>query len=222
MKAKAQKKQAIAEKQAAADKLKREAEDRDWQKGSNQRRQQKEKAALEKQNAREQNRAAKEEARRQDEEMISKMRKPRGKARKAEKAKKKKALNGMGVFALQLKHDAAKKKSEKSQAAAAAATKNMRSVDMLEVRNTNKEEELNLEASGIDGALSVLDLATKTAASDDRHPEKRIKAAFKAFEEAQMAVMREEFPSLKRSQLKDRIWKKWQKSPQNPMNQKAD
>ena len=85
MKAKAQKKQAIVEKQAAADKLRREKEDRDWQKGSNQRRQQKEKAALEKQNAQEQNRAAKEEARRQDEEMISKMRKPRGKARKAER-----------------------------------------------------------------------------------------------------------------------------------------
>lgn len=72
-------------------------------------------------------------------------------------------------------------------------------------------------AQTIDQALAVL--AVKDG--EDRHPEKRMKAAFKAYEEEQLPIMKQEYPSLKLSQLKQMIFKEWQKSPQNPMNQKA-
>lgn len=72
-------------------------------------------------------------------------------------------------------------------------------------------------AQTIDQALAVL--AVKDG--EDRHPEKRMKAAFKAYEEEQLPIMKQEYPSLKLSQLKQMIFKEWQKSPENPMNQKA-
>ena len=53
----------------------------------------------------------------------------------------------------------------------------------------------------------------------DRHPEKRLKAAFKTYEQAQLIIMKVENPSLKLSQLKQIIFKNWQKSPDNPLNQ---
>jgi len=45
-----------------------------------------------------------------------------------------------------------------------------------------------------------------------------MKAAFRAYEERELPLLRREFPSLKRSQLKERLWKLWQKSDENPMN----
>ncbi|KAH6571946.1 hypothetical protein BASA50_006732 [Batrachochytrium salamandrivorans] len=79
-------------------------------------------------------------------------------------------------------------------------------------------------ASGIDGAMDLLSLATKgtDACNNDkleRHPEKRVKSAFAAFEEREMALLKEENPSLRLSQLKQALQKKWKKSPENPMNQ---
>ena len=41
----------------------------------------------------------------------------------------------------------------------------------------------------------------------DRHPEKRVKAAYIKFEEERLAEMRIEFPTLKLSQLKERLFK---------------
>nr|XP_029722773.1 coiled-coil domain-containing protein 124 [Aedes albopictus] len=72
-------------------------------------------------------------------------------------------------------------------------------------------------AQTIDQAIAVLNVKD----GEDRHPEKRMKAAFKAYEDEQLPIMKQEYPSLKLSQLKQMIFKEWQKSPQNPMNQKA-
>lgn len=36
-----------------------------------------------------------------------------------------------------------------------------------------------------------------------------------------MPKLRADFPSLKRSQLKERLWKVWQKSDENPLNQET-
>lgn len=71
-------------------------------------------------------------------------------------------------------------------------------------------------ATNIDEALAVL---SSNDASDDKHPEKRMKAAYKAYEEAELTRMKADNPSLKLSQLKQIIFKNWQKSPENPMNQ---
>lgn len=53
----------------------------------------------------------------------------------------------------------------------------------------------------------------------DKHPEKRMKAAYTAFEEKRLAQLKEEQPTLRLSQLKQLIFKEWQKSPENPLNQ---
>jgi hypothetical protein len=53
----------------------------------------------------------------------------------------------------------------------------------------------------------------------DRHPEKRRKAAWNAFQARRYDEIKAEYPTLKRSQINERIFKEFQKSPENPMNQ---
>lgn len=52
----------------------------------------------------------------------------------------------------------------------------------------------------------------------DRHPERRVKAAYNAFEEARLSILKAENPSLRLTQLKQKIFEEWKKSPDNPMN----
>jgi len=73
-------------------------------------------------------------------------------------------------------------------------------------------------AFGIDETLEQMSQIVKGPGKADRNPEKRRKALFKAYEEREMARLREENPKLKRSQLKERIFEAWKKSPENPMN----
>ena len=54
----------------------------------------------------------------------------------------------------------------------------------------------------------------------DRHPERRLKAAFAAFEEANMPRIKAENHTLRLSQLKQILRKEWMKSPENPLNQR--
>ncbi|KAJ3104283.1 hypothetical protein HDU97_009359 [Phlyctochytrium planicorne] len=80
-------------------------------------------------------------------------------------------------------------------------------------------------ASGIDAALELLDITEKgtevkqTKNLVEKHPEKRMKSAWAAFEEREMVILKEENPGLRLSQLKQLLQKKWKKSPENPMNQ---
>eukprot|EP01053_Blabericola_migrator_P000951 Blabericola_migrator_1__950@NODE_1239_length_5016_cov_82_322287_g838_i0_p3_GENE_NODE_1239_length_5016_cov_82_322287_g838_i0NODE_1239_length_5016_cov_82_322287_g838_i0_p3_ORF_typecomplete_len219_score60_55Ccdc124/PF06244_12/2_7e24_NODE_1239_length_5016_cov_82_322287_g838_i030513707 len=69
-------------------------------------------------------------------------------------------------------------------------------------------------ASGIDAALGQLE-----GEAEDMHPERRRKAAYKAYEEEWIERMKLEHPGLKRSQMKERIFKQWQSAPENPVNQ---
>ena len=55
----------------------------------------------------------------------------------------------------------------------------------------------------------------------DRHPERRMRAAFTAFEEAQLPRLKQENPNMRLSQLKQMLKKEWLRSPDNPMNQRA-
>jgi len=77
-----------------------------------------------------------------------------------------------------------------------------------------------IEASGLSSAIRALDIRTATLPTADRHPEKRRKAAYKAYEEKMMKELREEYPTFKFSQLKQKIFEMWQDAPENPMNQK--
>ncbi|CAO3648092.1 unnamed protein product [Mucor hiemalis] len=53
----------------------------------------------------------------------------------------------------------------------------------------------------------------------EKHPERRFKAAFAAFEERELPNFKRDNPGLRLSQLKELIYKAFQKSPENPFNQ---
>ncbi|ORZ33520.1 hypothetical protein BCR44DRAFT_127808 [Catenaria anguillulae PL171] len=84
-------------------------------------------------------------------------------------------------------------------------------------------------ASGLDAALELLDFtgigdasssasSAKAAKEVDRHPERRAKAAWLAFKERELDAAKKENPGLRLSQLNEILWKRWQKSPENPFN----
>ncbi|XP_066500152.1 coiled-coil domain-containing protein 124 [Hoplias malabaricus] len=71
-------------------------------------------------------------------------------------------------------------------------------------------------ARTIEDAIAVL----STKEDTDRHPERRMKAAFVAYEEANMPRLKTENPNMRLSQLKQQLKKEWSKSPENPLNQR--
>ncbi len=76
-------------------------------------------------------------------------------------------------------------------------------------------------STGIDSALDAAAGAIrskKASAEVERHPERRQKAAYAAWEEVQMPLLKEEYPGLRRSQLKEKLHNLWKKAPENPMN----
>ncbi|KAM5237631.1 coiled-coil domain-containing protein 124 [Ctenodactylus gundi] len=85
--------------------------------------------------------------------------------------------------------------------------------------NVNRRvlEEGSVEARTIEDAIAVLSVAEEA----DRHPERRMRAALAAFEEAQLPRLKQENPNLRLSQLKQLLKKEWLRSPDNPMNQRA-
>ncbi|KAK1274627.1 hypothetical protein QJS04_geneDACA009698 [Acorus gramineus] len=84
------------------------------------------------------------------------------------------------------------------------------------VANTNRNEAV-VEAHSVEEALAKMNVSD--ALPPDRHPERRLKASFKAFEEAELLKLKEEKPGLTLTQYRDMIWKLWKKSPDNPLNQ---
>ena len=75
-----------------------------------------------------------------------------------------------------------------------------------------------LEARTVDEAIAILNLEDEDT-SLDKHPEKRMKAAYAAFEEVNLPRLKQENPTLRLSQIKQLLKKEWLKSPENPMNQ---
>lgn len=113
---------------------------------------------------------------------------------------------------------------------------------MVLVSNTNRDDSL-IEAHSVDEAIAKISISEAPLPAD-RHPERRLKASFKvgnpnpnnlkfafclhallslvclqAFEEVELAKLKEEKPGLTLNQYKDMIWKMWKKSPDNPLNQ---
>ncbi|EQC40661.1 hypothetical protein SDRG_01739 [Saprolegnia diclina VS20] len=82
--------------------------------------------------------------------------------------------------------------------------------------NKNRHVSDALEATSVEDALALLSTDDK---GNERHPERRAKAAYKAFEEVTMPQLKEDYPGLKLSQYKQRLSEMWRKSPQNPLNQ---
>ncbi|CAH1153621.1 unnamed protein product [Phaedon cochleariae] len=80
--------------------------------------------------------------------------------------------------------------------------------------NINRLQIDGEEARTVDEAITLLG----TKEDSDKHPEKRMKAAYNAFEERRLKELKIENPTLRLSQLKQMIFKEWQKSPENPLN----
>ncbi|KAL0581214.1 hypothetical protein V5O48_000802 [Marasmius crinis-equi] len=83
-------------------------------------------------------------------------------------------------------------------------------------------------ATGIDNALDLLEVVNakmdkasigSQAAGIERHPERRFKAAFEAYQDRELPKLRAEHPGLRLQQYKDLLFKQFQKSPENPFNQ---
>nr|CAD7415259.1 unnamed protein product [Timema poppensis] len=83
--------------------------------------------------------------------------------------------------------------------------------------NINRIQVEGDEARSVEEAIAVLSVKDPDV---DRHPEKRVKAAYTAFEEVNMPRIKSENPTLRLSQLKQILRKDWMKSPENPLNQR--
>ncbi|KIJ31805.1 hypothetical protein M422DRAFT_266418 [Sphaerobolus stellatus SS14] len=86
----------------------------------------------------------------------------------------------------------------------------------------------SFQATGIDDALDLLSIVNakadkasvgQQAAGLERHPERRFKAAFEAYQERELPIYRKEHPGLRLQQYKELLYKQFQKSPENPFNQ---
>jgi hypothetical protein len=85
-------------------------------------------------------------------------------------------------------------------------------VQRFDTVNTNRLMDAD-SATGVDDALKLM-------ASMNTDDNANLKEAHKAFEERMIPALKEQSPGLKMSQYKDMCWKLWQKSPENPMNNK--
>ncbi len=57
--------------------------------------------------------------------------------------------------------------------------------------------------------------------AEDMHPERRMKAAYQRYKEKNLPELKEEYPSLRMSQLLEMLNRNWSKSPENPLVQAA-
>ncbi|KAL7728021.1 hypothetical protein ACLKA6_018944 [Drosophila palustris] len=91
------------------------------------------------------------------------------------------------------------------------------------VQQEDVEENLNRSladstvATNVDEALAVLSVNDK---DEDVHPEKRMRAAYKNYETHNLPRIKAENPSLRMSQWKQILMKEFNKSPDNPYNQR--
>ncbi|CEG49138.1 Uncharacterized conserved protein [Plasmopara halstedii] len=84
--------------------------------------------------------------------------------------------------------------------------------------NRNRELDESTEARSLDAALELLSVGDKEI---EKHPERRAKAAYKAFEEVMLPQIKEDYPGLKLSQYKHKLSEMWRRSPENPLNQES-
>lgn len=143
------------------------------------------------------------------------------KLKKEEAARKKAEREAM----LKAEEDSlpSKPANNKQRGAAKVAAKRAGKIDDFLDFNSEKPE---LKATGIENALEALSLTTKDGGLQhkdfDKHPERRVKAAYSAYEERRLPELRKENPGLRLQQVKNLLHKEFSKSPENPMNQETN
>ncbi|PAV73862.1 hypothetical protein WR25_16051 [Diploscapter pachys] len=113
----------------------------------------------------------------------------------------------------QHKEAEAKLAAEEEMRKKLAAQKIAAPEDLLEENRNLQNADVKV-AKNVDEALVVLD---ETSGSVDKHPEKRMKAAYLAFEESRLPQLKVEHPTYRLSQLKQLLKKEWQNHPTNPL-----
>ncbi|KAK2813719.1 hypothetical protein FQN50_000117 [Emmonsiellopsis sp. PD_5] len=151
----------------------------------------------------------------------SSARKEDAESKKAEAARKKAERD-----ALLAAEEASQPSKPRGAGAKSASKKNTTqtpsrgTLDLSQLDSTpaaNKNTSLN--ASGIDNALDALSLTTSTDATKiDRHPERRFKAAYAAFEARRLPEVEAEQPGLRRQQRIELVRREFEKSEENPFN----
>lgn len=237
----AKKAENAAKKQAAIDQKKAAAEDAEWKKGANVKRASKEEEAARKADEAARKRREKAELLAAEEEEMgnsgaAKAKKALNAAKKKGKGKKKDDL----AFLEDALQSAADKKSKKKKAdqlankqKQEAAAKSKESEAPLSpadpllanteqmIGNENDAQKVGRDAnkarmeaagnSGIEAALDSLNVTSTT-------PVKSAKALYAEFEERMMPQVKEDYPGLRLSQYKEKIYAMWKKSPENPAN----
>ncbi|ODN83033.1 hypothetical protein L202_01259 [Cryptococcus amylolentus CBS 6039] len=96
-------------------------------------------------------------------------------------------------------------------------------------KGVEEEETKELSAKGLDEMLDAMEIVNqktdkaavgaKAEIMIDAHPERRFKAAFEAYLDREMPILKEEHKGLRQNQMRDILYKQFQKSPENPFNQ---
>ncbi|XP_013109003.1 coiled-coil domain-containing protein 124 [Stomoxys calcitrans] len=111
---------------------------------------------------------------------------------------------------------------EKKQRALEAMSAAKQNQNRVVVQTDYIEENLNRTMADVEVAATVEQALAVLSVKDDeedKHPEKRMRAAYKAFEAANLPRIKAENPSMRLSQWKQILMKEWNKSPDNPFNQ---
>lgn len=209
-KAKAQKAASAAAKAESEARKKEEAEASAWVDGSNTRALKKaaeaDKAAAEK----EARKREKEELLRKEEEELASMRKA---GRGTDKVATRKATKASEDWHTAERKDAPSLEARTIEDAIAVLSVATGAKGGAGGSDDDHEADLDRVA-----AISATLSSGATLKMDDKHPERRMKAAYKRFEERELPLLKAEFPTLRRTQINEMLWRKWGKSPENPTN----
>lgn len=107
---------------------------------------------------------------------------------------------------------------------AKAAQKKFKGLDLSGFDDDTSDAPLAaLNASGINNALEALEITGDNKAKIDRHPERRVNAAFKTYwKSMEEKLTAEGFFKLQgnnKLKTRDKAWGEFLKSPENPLNQ---
>ena len=107
-------------------------------------------------------------------------------------------------------------KKRLEEAANARHTSEADYAKMVDIENTNHISD-EIEASGIDAAVSAMKDMQSPTGIMDKHPEKRVRGAYKTYERENLSTVMSQYPGLTLSQYKEKLWKNFLKSDSNPL-----
>merc|ERR1712198_90905 len=126
-----------------------------------------------------------------------------------------------GVAAVKVTRAQIQAEAEKRESAARGAKQATPAVqthlDKPLEENLNRTDPNIVNASNVEDAIAALSVKEEAV---DKHPEKRMKAAYEAFEKERLPQLKAEKSNMRLSQLKQMMKKEWMKHPDNPLNQR--